>query len=85
MTAFIVRFDAERSFGLVPAPIVTFPVGFPHRIALIGRLGETPRNGRLMDQHPVIRRAHVLRRADEYRLFCVRMFLPLTRTRGGLS
>ena len=42
MTAFIVHFDAERSFGVVPAPIVTFPMGFPLVIALISRLGVAP-------------------------------------------
>ena len=35
----IVHFDAERSFGVVPAPVVTFPMGFPLVIALISRLG----------------------------------------------
>jgi hypothetical protein len=35
----IVHFDAERSFGVVPAPVVTFPMGYPLVIALISRLG----------------------------------------------
>jgi hypothetical protein len=35
MTAFIVHFDAERSLGLLPAPIVNFPMGFPLVIAQI--------------------------------------------------
>jgi hypothetical protein len=40
--SFIVHFDAERSFGVVPAPVVTFPMGFPLVIALISRLGVPP-------------------------------------------
>jgi hypothetical protein len=39
--SFIVHFDAERSFGVVPAPVVTFPMVFPLVIALI-RLGVPP-------------------------------------------
>ncbi|KRR16779.1 hypothetical protein CQ14_14415 [Bradyrhizobium lablabi] len=35
----IVHFDAERSLGVVPVPVVTFPMGYPLVIALIGRLG----------------------------------------------
>src|ERR1700733_11327391 len=35
----IVHFDAERSFGVVPAPVVTFPMGYPLVVALISRLG----------------------------------------------
>ena len=40
--SFIVHFDAERSFRVVPAPVVTFPMGFPLVIALISRLGVPP-------------------------------------------
>lgn len=35
----LVHFDAERSFGVVPAPMVTFPLGYPLAIAGIGALG----------------------------------------------
>ena len=30
----VVHFDAERTFGRVPAPLVTFPLGYPSLIAL---------------------------------------------------
>ncbi len=35
----IVHFDSERSFGLVPAPLTTFPSGFPLLIAAVGTTG----------------------------------------------
>jgi hypothetical protein len=35
----LVHFDAERSFGLVPAPFVTFPMGFSLAIALLSLTG----------------------------------------------
>ena len=35
----IVHFDAERSFGTIPAPLVTFPSGYPLLIALLGLSG----------------------------------------------
>ena len=35
----IVGFDEERSFGVVPAPAVTFPAGYPLMIALVSLLG----------------------------------------------
>ena len=37
----IVHFDAERSFGTVPAPLVTFPVGYPLLLAALVALGPT--------------------------------------------
>jgi hypothetical protein len=44
----IVHFDAERSFGVVPAPVVTFPMGYPLLIALISRLGMPPETAALL-------------------------------------
>jgi hypothetical protein len=35
----IIHFDAERSFGVVPAPVVTYPAGYPLLIALVSALG----------------------------------------------
>lgn len=35
----LVHFDAERSFATVPAPLVTFPLGYPAAIALLGLTG----------------------------------------------
>lgn len=35
----LVHFDAERSFGVVPAPMVTFPPGYPLAIAGLGVMG----------------------------------------------
>ena len=31
----LVHFDAERSFGVIPAPMVTFPPGYPLALALV--------------------------------------------------
>ena len=63
----IVHFDAERSFGVVPAPVVTFPMGYPLVIALISRLGVPLETAALLInvlstiacvyQHWVVRRA----------------------------
>lgn len=35
----VIHFDAERSFGRVPAPLVTFPLGYPSLIALVRLTG----------------------------------------------
>jgi 4-amino-4-deoxy-L-arabinose transferase-like glycosyltransferase len=35
----LVHFDAERRFGTIPAPMVTFPSGFPLLVAAVGELG----------------------------------------------
>lgn len=35
----IVHFDAERSFGTLPAPLVTFPMGLPLALAAVSALG----------------------------------------------
>lgn len=35
----LVHFDAERSFGTVPAPMVTFPSGYPLLVALVSSVG----------------------------------------------
>ena len=35
----LIHFDAERSFGAVPAPMVTFPAGYPLAIALASLVG----------------------------------------------
>ena len=35
----IVQYDAERSLGVIPAPVVTFPAGYPLAVALVSRLG----------------------------------------------
>ncbi|MFO1217419.1 MAG: glycosyltransferase family 39 protein [Burkholderiaceae bacterium] len=35
----LVHFDAERSFGVVPAPMVTFPPGYPLALALASLTG----------------------------------------------
>lgn len=35
----IVHFDAERSFGLMPAPMVTFPIGYAVAIVLASQTG----------------------------------------------
>jgi MFS family permease len=35
----LVHYDAERSFGVVPAPMVTFPLGYPAAIAPLAWLG----------------------------------------------
>ena len=35
----LVHYDVERSFGVVPAPMVTFPLGYPILIVLISLLG----------------------------------------------
>lgn len=38
----LVHFDAERSFGTIPAPLVTFPMGYPMLLAVFIWLGLTP-------------------------------------------
>src|SRR6185437_16318154 len=43
------------------------------------------RSSCLTGQHPIMRRARVLRGADEYRLLCVRPLLRFTRIRGRLK
>jgi Dolichyl-phosphate-mannose-protein mannosyltransferase len=35
----LIHRDAERSFGVAPAPMVTFPLGYPLAIALVSLLG----------------------------------------------
>ena len=35
----LLHFDAERSFGVVPAPMVTFPPGYPLAMALVSLAG----------------------------------------------
>ena len=35
----LIHFDAERSFGVMPAPMVTFPPGYPFAIALVSLVG----------------------------------------------
>jgi hypothetical protein len=40
----LVHFDVERSFGTVPAPMVTFPVGYPLAIATVSLLGLSLQN-----------------------------------------
>lgn len=35
----LVHFDAERSFGVLPAPMVSFPLGYPLLLALTAKLG----------------------------------------------
>jgi len=35
----LIHFDAERSFGVAPAPMVTFPLGYALAIALVSLLG----------------------------------------------
>lgn len=35
----LIHFDAERSFGVTPAPMVTFPMGYPLVITLLSLLG----------------------------------------------
>ncbi len=35
----LIHFDAERSFGVIPAPMLTFPPGYPFAIALVSLLG----------------------------------------------
>src|SRR2546430_2092656 len=35
----LIHFDAERSFGVAPAPMVHFPLGYPFAIALVSLLG----------------------------------------------
>jgi hypothetical protein len=35
----LIHFDAERSFGVVPAPMVTFPVGYPLALAAVAATG----------------------------------------------
>lgn len=35
----LIHFDAERSFGVTPAPMVTFPLGYPLAIALVSLVG----------------------------------------------
>ena len=35
----LIHYDVERSFGVVPAPMVTFPLGYPVLIVLISLLG----------------------------------------------
>src|SRR5262245_3628126 len=35
----LVHYDPERSFGVIPAPMVHFPVGYPLAIALVSLIG----------------------------------------------
>jgi hypothetical protein len=35
----LIHFDAERSFGVMPAPMVHFPLGYPFAIALVSLAG----------------------------------------------
>src|SRR5262249_18015901 len=38
----LVHFDVERAHGTVPAPITTFPSGFPMAAAAVTKLGVPP-------------------------------------------
>lgn len=40
----LIHFDPERSHGRIPAPLTTFPPGYPFVIALAGKAGLEPEN-----------------------------------------
>src|SRR6267142_4263346 len=44
----LVHFDAERSFGVIPAPMVHFPLGYPFAIALVSLVGVSLQNAALL-------------------------------------
>lgn len=44
----IAHFDAERSYGHLPAPLTTFPVGYPAAISAIALFGSSTTAGGLM-------------------------------------
>ncbi len=41
----IVHFDSERTTGRIPAPLTTFPAGYPVSIAVLNQLGVDPPRG----------------------------------------
>ncbi len=45
----LVHFDAERSFGTLPSPLVTFPLGYPTLVALWTWLGVSPYHAMLLN------------------------------------
>lgn len=44
----LIHFDAERSFGVVPAPMVHFPLGYPFAIVLVSLAGVPLQNAALL-------------------------------------
>jgi hypothetical protein len=44
----LIHFDSERSFGVTPAPMVHFPLGYPLAIALVGLFGIPLENAALL-------------------------------------
>lgn len=44
----IVHFDMERSWRRVPAPLTTFPSGYPFAASLVSRLGPSPERAALL-------------------------------------
>jgi hypothetical protein len=44
----LVHYDPERSFGVIPAPMVHFPLGYPLAIALVSLIGVPLQNAALL-------------------------------------
>jgi hypothetical protein len=44
----LVHYDIERSFGVMPAPMVHFPLGYPLAIALVSLIGVSLQNAALL-------------------------------------
>jgi hypothetical protein len=44
----LIHFDSERSFGVTPAPMVHFPLGYPFAIALVSLAGVPLQNAALL-------------------------------------
>ena len=44
----LIHYDVERSFGVIPAPMLTFPVGYPLAIALVSLAGVSTKTAALI-------------------------------------
>jgi hypothetical protein len=44
----LIHYDVERSFGVLPAPMLTFPVGYPLAIALVSLVGVSTQTAALL-------------------------------------
>jgi hypothetical protein len=44
----LIHYDPERSFGMIPAPMVHFPLGYPLAIALVSLIGVSLQNAAML-------------------------------------
>ena len=44
----LIHYDVERSFGVIPAPMLTFPAGYPLAIAFVSLAGVSTKTAALI-------------------------------------